>query len=169
MPSPGAHGSSTPTSLAFVGVTCVLASLGACGPSLPGPPTVAAPDAAFEEVPFPPPPARPEEIPSAPSTTTVWVDGHWRWARGQWFWERGGWYEVPEGVRYAPTALRWRPDGTPEVAAGHWRRDGRQVDPPPRAATAKPRGGAVVDETGTPVETRTPRHRGGGRGRRGKR
>lgn len=138
-----------------------------CGPTLPTPPATAVPDGAYVDVPHPPPPARPEEIPERPTDAAVWLDGRWSWDRGHWIWERGAWYDAPPGYRYAPTATRWTDDGTPQLAAGHWRRDGEAVDAPEALVRARPQGGVVVDEVGTPVEkARTPRSRRRRGGRR---
>jgi hypothetical protein len=108
----------------------------ACGSSLPGPPLAPQAESAFVEVSAPPPPARVEVVPPAPSTARAsWVDGAWEWEGSRWRWSDGGWFTVPAGVRYADWVARRRPDGTLLYANPQWVDvRGAPVEAPPRLA-----------------------------------
>ena len=125
-------------------------ALPACSPSVPEPATGSHPAAAFVEVAFPPPAARPEVIPPAPSNDAVWLDGEWRWRRDRWYWVLGRWVDRPEGAAYfARSALRYDAEGKLHHAAGTWRRDDGTALTPARAEDlADTTTGDVVEETG---------------------
>jgi len=136
--------------------SCVAASLGvlgilaaaslSCAPHLPGPPSVPQPSAAFEDVPYPPPPARIEYIPDAPRSDAKWVDGEWRWQASGWHWQRGGWYDVPPATSFARWATKRAPDGRLLFAPSTWR-DGRgQEAPLPGLLASAGAGPGAVEE-----------------------
>jgi len=69
-------------------------------------------------VPYPPPPARVELIPPAPSDTAVWVDGTWRWTGRDYIWIAGRWQEPIEEAHYAPAKTERLPDGGVSYSPG---------------------------------------------------
>lgn len=106
----------------------------ACGESIPTPTTTphTAEDAAVV-VPYPPPPARVEIVPSQPATleSAVWIDGEWQWRGSRWVWLPGRW-EVPyPGARFAPSTVVRRSDGALVWFGGVWH------FPPERSAAAR--------------------------------
>ncbi len=109
---------------------CLLVS--ACGGSIPEPAIAPQPDAAFVEVPYPPPAARVETMPARPAGDTSWVDGQWSWEGEHWTWLAGAWVIPPAGGRFAPWALRLGPDGHLTFAAASWRDAEGRALPPPR-------------------------------------
>jgi len=135
-------------------IVVLLAIFIACGPLLRRPAFTPQPTTALTEVVAPPPPARVEIIPDAPSSTAVWMDGEWIWRRAQWAWLPGRWVNPPDGALFAPWVFERGPDGRLWYASGTWRKpDGTAVDPPPPLAMASPDTGAVVDAAGTIVTT----------------
>jgi hypothetical protein len=124
----------------------VLSICQSCHSSLPGPIPVAQPNAAFGEVPFPPPPAKTEYVPQRPPAPDArWVDGQWRWGSSRWEWEHGGWYAVPLGVGFARWQTRRERGGRLLFAPATWRSvDGGEVARP--ALLAHARGGPAVTE-----------------------
>jgi hypothetical protein len=72
-------------------------------------------------VPGPPPVARVEVRPLAPSRHHVWIAGHWTW-RGGWAWVAGRW-EVPPRRGAAWVSGRWvRASRGWRWVPGYWRR-----------------------------------------------
>ena len=129
---------------------CVL-SLGVtgCSHSVRHPPYVGQPTSALVQVDVPPPPARVELVPDAPSPGAVWVDGEWIWRRERWAWLPGRWVEVPDGVAFSPWVFLRGPDGRLWVAPGVWRTlAGTPVDPPASLAVASVETGVVVTADG---------------------
>jgi hypothetical protein len=120
----------------------------ACGADLPGPQVGEAPEHAFTEVPFAPPPARVETVPPQPSSDDVWVDGEWVWQGGRWAWRNGYWIVPPEEAIFSPSTLRRTKLGALLLARGAWRdSSGREVEI--RSSTsAHPREGPVVTPHG---------------------
>jgi hypothetical protein len=128
----------------LIGIALALAT--GCA-TLPGPPRALQPEAAFVEVPGPPPPARVEVVPPRPRGAVAWVDGSWMWEGTRWKWSAGGWFSLAGGLRYADWIARRREDGTMLYANPQWQdARGEPVAAPPRAATATAIGGGV-DET----------------------
>lgn len=122
----------------------------ACGASrLPAPPYVAQPTEALQEVAYPPPPARVENVPAAPNDGAVWIDGEWTWQGGRWAWKRGRWVMPPANAMYSPWTSNRDARGNLYVAEGKWRdaHRGELPDPPP-LAVSKTRGGAVTTPAG---------------------
>ena len=120
-----------------------------CASSLRAPPYAAQPTRALAEVPYPPPPARVERVPAAPSRNATWVDGEWSWRGRRWLWIRGRWVVPPRGARFSPWTLVRAKDGTLWEAPGTWRdAKGAALDPPPALAEANVSEAAVVDQLG---------------------
>ncbi len=57
----------------------------------------------------PPPAARVEVRPVAPSSTATWVSGHWEYRDGRYYWVRGRYVELQPGYVYEPG--RWERRG----------------------------------------------------------
>jgi len=130
--------------LRLVALCCAgLASLG-CGARHPEAPHGAHPPNDGVPVPYPPPPAKVEEVPPQPGASCVWTDGYWEFT-DRWEWQPGEWV-VPEAhCRLAPVELRrqggqlwharprWYPDNVtllgPQSACPH---------PPPCVALPAP-------------------------------
>jgi hypothetical protein len=117
----------------------VALALAGCG-GLPKPVMTAAPVSAFEEVPYPPPPARAEVVPQKPRSGDVWVDGEWDWDGKKWRWEPGGWVAPPPNATFQPWMTSWRRDGRLFYARATWRdASGRAIDGPTPDARARVR------------------------------
>jgi hypothetical protein len=134
----------------------VLVAMGcaiACGgPSVRLPPYGRHTTEALVEVPYPPPPARVETVPKAPSNGAVWVDGEWVWQSRRWAWKPGRWVAPPRGVVFVPWTSVRDQRGVLYVASGIWRdSQGREIDEPPLLAAARGRSGGVVTPEGEPV------------------
>src|SRR5262245_56475058 len=74
-------------------------------------------------VPYPPPPAKVEVIPSPPPElkNPVWIDGEWLWRGRRWVWQAGQWELPLAGGYYAsPTTVRLA-DGTLLYYPGAWK------------------------------------------------
>jgi hypothetical protein len=70
----------------------------------------------FVVVPYPPPPAQVEEIPSGVSDPRcAWVDGHYAWAGRRWEWQPGRWVVPPPGCYYAAPVVAWSKAGEPRL------------------------------------------------------
>jgi hypothetical protein len=120
-----------------------------CSGSVRHPYYVAQPTSALQEVDEPPPPARVEILPAAPSSEAVWVDGEWMWRRGRWAWLPGRWVEAPGGHLFSPWVFVRGPDGRLWVAPGVWRDLwGAPVNPPDTLAVASVETGVVVTAEG---------------------
>lgn len=118
------------------------------------------------EVPYPPPPARPEWVPPRPDDAppdTVWIDGEWEWRGRGYTWVRGRWVALPAGAGYAlPVAVR-NQDGVLYYAPGAFRGSkGEEIADPSPLATAR-------ESLPVPGESAAPsgRERDRGRGRTG--
>lgn len=143
--------------LVFLGVTVATLVAFACSSSVKGPAMTGQPTSALVAVPYPPPPARVEQIPMQPNAETVWVDGEWVWQTRRWAWRKGRWVVPPSGAKFAPwTAVR-DPTGTLYVATGTWRNaNGEEVAENPAVSPAKPQGMAVVSNEGNEVDVGRP-------------
>ena len=94
-----------------------------CAPTVPGP--VLGPHADDDPVlyvPYPPPPARSEELPPQPTVDAVWVDGHYRFRSNGYEWVEGGWVMPLQGGHYAPPLVVRLRDGKLVYYEGHWHR-----------------------------------------------
>ena len=74
-------------------------------------------------VPFPPPPAKVEVIPSPPPELKepVWIDGEWQWKGSRWVWHAGQWELPVAGSYYAPPTTLRLTDGTLLYYPGTWK------------------------------------------------
>lgn len=136
--------------------------LAACGGTVPGPDTVAQPHLAYDQVPYPPPPARVETVPAAPDKRAVWVDGGWRWRGKHWSWWLGRWVVAPAGAHYAREAVMRSKTGALLAAPGAWfDAKGQPMPEPAPLAFAGAGEGDVVDGEGHVVTV--------GKNRRGER
>src|ERR1041384_1320083 len=127
-----------------------------CGGSLPEPVYSSQPDAAFDEVPFAPPPARVELVPARPSDRrAVWLDGEWTWTGLRWAWQYGSWVVPPGGgATYSMWTLIRRRDGALLFAPGTFRAaNGSELSSPPALSVAKARDEDVVDPEGRTERT----------------
>jgi hypothetical protein len=107
--------------LTFTGALALV--LPACGSSVPVPKTGPHTNEEPVLVPYPPPPARVEVIPSPPKDlkNPVWVDGEWQWKGRRWVWQAGQWeLPYPDGY-YAPPATVRLADGTLVYYSGDWK------------------------------------------------
>ncbi len=107
----------------------------------------------------PPPAPRPAVAarPARPSSSAVWVGGHWDWNGSRWVWVPGRWVVSP-GAGYV-----WVPPRTVRVGGriqffpGHWRRGGAPVveaHPAPSAVPAPSRGGSGRVPSAVPAPSR---------------
>lgn len=125
-----------------------------CSPELPRPPYIAHPAHALATVPFPPPPARVEYVPSSPRDDAVWVDGQWLWTGREWAWVYGAWVIPPEGALYSPWGSIRNSTGKLYYAPGTWRRpDGRPIPRVPIVAKGRASEEDVIEDEGALVET----------------
>ena len=69
-------------------------------------------------VPYPPPPAKVEELPAPPLAGCVWADGYWEFT-DRWEWQSGEWVMPQAHCRLAPVELR-RQDGQLWHARPRW-------------------------------------------------
>lgn len=116
-------------------------SLWACGSSLPAPKIAEHPLLAFDEVPYPPPAALSETVPSRPDAAgVVWIDGEWVYRGNTYVWRRGGWALPPAHGRFAPWRAWYRRDGRLMLAPGTWYDDkGERIRrPEPLVAATTP-------------------------------
>jgi len=85
---------------------CLLAlSLTSCGSRRATAPRGAHPQNAAVVVPYPPPPAKVEEVPAQPDARCVWTDGYWDFS-DRWEWQPGEWVVPQTHCRLAPVELR---------------------------------------------------------------
>jgi len=109
------------------------------------------PQAAFVEVPYPPPAALVEMVPDPPPAGTVWLDGYWVWRGRYYVWQRGGWVRSPEATAYATWVCVLTKDGRLMFAPGAWyAADRRAVPPPATVAPASAPPNQVTLETDSP-------------------
>jgi hypothetical protein len=83
----------------------LLLALASCGSRRADAPRGAHPPSDAVAVPFPPPPAKVEELPPQPNERCVWVDGYWDFV-DRWEWQPGEWVVPQPGCRLAPVELR---------------------------------------------------------------
>jgi hypothetical protein len=76
-----------------------------CGASRAEAPRGAHPESDAVSVPYPPPPAKVEEVPSRPNPACVWIDGYWDFT-DRWEWQPGEWVIPQPHCRLAPVELR---------------------------------------------------------------
>jgi hypothetical protein len=136
-------------SLARISVAAALVAHVACNGRLPHPPYAAHPTSALGEVPFPPPPARVEEVPPRPTDDAVWLDGEWNWRGRAWSWLPGRWVRAPAESVYCPwTAVR-DAAGRLFYAPGTWRNaKGEPIDDPAALARGRAASGVVFNARG---------------------
>jgi hypothetical protein len=80
----------------------------------------------FVTVPYPPPPAQVEEIPSGHrDPRCAWVDGHHRWEGRGFTWQPGRWVVPPPGCYYAAAVVAWSKGGESRLyfTPPRWYRD----------------------------------------------
>lgn len=130
-----------------------LVSGAGCSATAPAPPLAAKAGGDFVRVPYPPPPARPEQITDQPRPDTVWLDGEWRWQGTRWAWVYGRWVAPEPGARYAPWRTRRRPSGQLEHAPSHWvDAEGHPIPSPPEVKLADADEGDRVEDVGVMVD-----------------
>jgi len=105
--------------LAIVGVL----ALTACDQSIPTPRLGPHSNEEPVTVPYPPPPAKVEVIPSPPQElkNPVWIDGEWQWKGRRWVWQAGQWELPAAGGYYAPPTTLRLADGTLLYYPGTWK------------------------------------------------
>lgn len=131
-------------------IAVLIVASSACGNSaLPAPSYAPQPTSALAEVPYPPPPARVEQVPASPRRNATWIDGEWTWKGKRWLWTCGRWVVPPSGARYSPWAIVRGKDGTLWEAPGTWRDEhGEPIAAPAALADATVSEAAVVDSFG---------------------
>ena len=77
----------------------------ACGSRHAEAPRGAHPPNDAVSIPYPPPPARVEEVPEQPDAACVWADGYWDFS-DRWEWQAGEWVVPRAHCRLAPMELR---------------------------------------------------------------
>jgi hypothetical protein len=85
--------------------TLLVAALLGCGGRQVDAPRGAHPANDAVAVPYPPPPAKLEEVPPRPHASCVWTDGYWDFT-DRWEWQDGEWVLPPANCRLAPVELR---------------------------------------------------------------
>jgi hypothetical protein len=83
----------------------ILAAVPGCGPRHAEAPRGAHPPNGAVSVPYPPPPAKVEEVPAQPHAACVWADGYWDFS-DRWEWQAGEWVVPQPHCRLAPMELR---------------------------------------------------------------
>ena len=135
----------------FLGLWSVLPF--GCGAGLPQPSFAPQPTQALVQVPFPPPPARVEEIPDAPQEDAVWIDGEWAPGPETWVWRLGRWVLPPPNASWSPWVTVRDPFARLYFAPGTWRGpSGEPLPEPAPLAIARARGITVVYPTGEPFD-----------------
>ena len=113
---------------------CLL--LGACGARPIDAPHGVHPTNDAVVVPYPPPPAKVEEVPPQPAAQCVWTDGFWEFT-DRWEWQAGEWVVPAAHCLLAPVELR-RQGGQLWHARPRWYPDNvtllgpQSACPPPR-------------------------------------
>jgi hypothetical protein len=113
------------------GLTCVALALGVagCRGGLPRPSSGPVPVDSMIEVPYPPPPARVEEVPAQKAAGDVWIDGQWDWDGRMWRWIPGAWVTPRKGAYFTNWTTRRERDGSLHFARATWRdATGRALD-----------------------------------------
>lgn len=123
----------------------------ACSSRPPEPPRGAHPPNDAVAVPFPPPPAKVEEIPARPASACVWVDGYWEFT-DRWEWQAGEWVRPQPHCRLAPMELR-REAGVLLHARPRWYPDNVALLGPQSACARPPACGQIQAEAGTGSES----------------
>jgi hypothetical protein len=120
--------------------------LTACSSGIARPPTGPTPPGSMVEVPYPPPPARVEDIPPNDDVTKVWVDGQWVWQTRRWKWQAGAWVTPPKDAYFTRWETTRKADGKLFFSRAMWRdasgrpldvREGAENCPAPRGEPAK--------------------------------
>jgi hypothetical protein len=83
----------------------VLTAAAGCGSRHAEAPRGAHPPNDAVSVPYPPPPAKVEEVPAQPHAACVWADGYWDFS-DRWEWQAGEWVVPQAHCRLAPMELR---------------------------------------------------------------
>jgi hypothetical protein len=83
----------------------LVASMVGCAPRMPVPELATHEGDTPVTVPYPPPAARAEMIPTPGDEKAVWVDGYWMWKGSDYSWNAGRWVVPGPGMTYAPAAL----------------------------------------------------------------
>jgi hypothetical protein len=132
-----------------------VAFLFACSGSLPEPTYSSQPASAFEEIPYPPPPARVEIVPDRPKNSdAVWIDGEWDWTGARWAWQYGRWVVPPQGATFSKWVVARRSDGVLLLASGVFRdRKGSEITSPTPLSVARARDEDVIDAEGKTKST----------------
>lgn len=126
----------------FLSALVVALPLAACGSQQAEAPRGAHPANDAVSVPYPPPPAKVEELPPRPSAKCVWIDGYWDYS-DRWEWQPGEWVIPQAHCRLAPLELR-RQDGQLWHARPRWYPDNvtllgpQSACPRPPACTGAP-------------------------------
>jgi hypothetical protein len=87
-------------------------------------------------VPYPPPPAKIEEVPPQPHASCVWTDGYWEFT-DRWEWIDGEWVLPQPHCRLAPVELR-RQGGQLWHSRPRWYPDNVTLLGPQSACTRPP-------------------------------
>jgi hypothetical protein len=95
-----------------------LSCVAGCGPRTIDAPRGVHPPNDAVVVPYPPPPAKVEELPARPSPECVWTDGFWQFT-DRWEWQEGEWVLPAPHCRLAPPELR-REAGQLRYAQPRW-------------------------------------------------
>ena len=98
-------GCARPSLRALGSCALLLLPLVGCGSRHPEAPRGAHPPSDAVVVPYPPPPAKVEEVPAQPGANCVWTDGYWEFT-DRWEWQDGAWVVAPAHCRLAPVELR---------------------------------------------------------------
>lgn len=105
-----------------------LAAMGCNQSALPLPKMGPNENTAYTIIPFPPPAAKAEIIPTKPGNRVVWVDGSWTWDRRRWVWQKGKWEVPPSGkAHYALAKVLHLPDGSLGWVPGGWQTPGERA------------------------------------------
>ncbi|HZO14134.1 MAG TPA: hypothetical protein VFB62_12770 [Polyangiaceae bacterium] len=127
--------------------------LSACRAPLPEPELAKHPPNAFQPVPYPPPPARPEFVPEQPDPAAVWIDGEWFWREVRWVWLYGRWVKPPKDAAFARWDWKRTRDGRLWIAPGKWQDEhGRPLAHPNALRIANATEGDRVDDEGRLVD-----------------
>lgn len=111
-------------------------ALASCGGKRAEAPRGAHPANDAQVVPYPPPPAKVEELPPQPSPRCVWVDGYWDFS-SRWEWQAGEWVVPDPKCRLAPVEQR-RQGGQLWYARPRWYPSGVSLLGPQSACPRPP-------------------------------
>jgi len=118
-----------------------------CGARHAQPPRGAHPPNDAVVVPFPPPPAKVEEVPPAPASHCTWTDGYWEFS-DRWEWQPGEWVVPEPHCQLAPVELR-RQGGQLWHARPRWYPDNVTLLGPQSACPRPPACGHTAAEIGS--------------------